>query len=363
MATLTSAPAPSTATRSVPAPSAASFPAYPVSWYFFGALEELRGGPVTKELFGQRLVAFRTAGGRVSVLDSRCCHLGTDLGRGQVVGESIQCPYHHWEFGADGCCTRIPAGGEIPTFARQRCYPAEERHGYLFVFNGRRPLFPLPFYDGEEPDNLLCSGVHEVVLECPWYLIGANAFDLQHYRASHDRELLGEPVIDCPTTFSRRAAARFAVSGNSLQDRLTRLFAGSEASLTITDYCGNMMLATARFRRARSFGLVMTQPLGESRVLVRLMVMKRRSRNPIGRLLYDRLSVEVRKLFFQNFLSADAERLAGVRYNPSRLIPADKHLAEYFQWLAVTAHGHEPTNSSDDDSRCISPGEPSPNDK
>ncbi len=297
---------------------------------------------MTKEVFGRRLVAFRTESGQVSVLDAQCCHLGTDLGRGCVVGESIQCPYHHWQFGADGVCVHIPAGGDIPAFARQRRYPAEERHGHLFVFNGREPHFPLPFYDGEEPDDLICSGSVEVVLECPWYLIGANAFDLQHFRAAHDRELLGEPEIDCPTAFSRRAAARFVVSGHSWQDRFTRLIAGREVALSITDYCGNFLLATASFRRARSFGLVLTDAVGDGRVRVRLMALKQRSRHPLLRLIYDRLSVEVRKLFIRNFLSADAERLAGVRYHPARLIPADRILAEYFQWLAPVSHGRAP---------------------
>ena len=340
MATFTSPPT-GLAARRVRAPAAADFPAHPMSWYYFGPLAEMRARPVTKEIFGQRLVAFRTAGGCVSVLDARCCHLGTDLGRGRVVGESIQCPYHHWEFGADGVCTHIPAGGGIPAFARQRCYPTAERHGHLFVFNGREPLYPLPFYDGEEPENLICSRSVAVELECPWYLIGANAFDLQHFRAAHDRELLGEPVIDCPTEFSRRAAAHFAVTGHSLQDRFTRLFAGREVALSITDYGGNFLLATASFRRARSFGLVMTDALGNGRVRVRIMVMKYRSRNPLLRLLYDRLSVEVRQYLIRNFLAADAERLAGVRYNPGRLIPADRHLAEYFQWLAAASRGRQ----------------------
>lgn len=73
-------------------------------------------------------------------------------------------------------------------------------------------MFPLPFYDGGNPDYLICSTPHEAVLDCPWYLIGANAFDLQHYRAAHDRVLLDEPEIVCPSPYSRRASARFGVS-------------------------------------------------------------------------------------------------------------------------------------------------------
>ena len=325
--------------RAEHAPTAMSFPTFPVSWYFFGPTAELRRGPVTRELFGQRLVAFRTARGRLAVLAAQCCHMGTDLGRGCVVGEAIRCPYHHWEFDPEGRCSRIPASAEIPAFARQRSFPVTERHGNLFVFNARAPLFPLPFYPGLMPDELQCSQPVEVTLECPWYMIGANAFDLQHFRASHDRVLLGEPTIDCPTKFSRRASARFTVAGHSLQDRLTRLLAGNEVALSITDYCGNMMFATATFRRARSYGLVVTQPLADGRVRVRVLVMKRRSRSFLGRLFYDRLSLAVRRIFFRNFLSADAERLVGVRYNPARLIAADQNLAEYFEWLAGVSRG------------------------
>ncbi len=319
------------------APSVSKFPAYPASWYFFGSVSELADGPKSRDLFGQRLVAYRTTAGRLAVLDARCSHLGTDLGCGRVVGEKLECPYHNWEYDAGGRCTRIPAGAEIPAFARQRSYPFAERHGHLYVFNGRQPLFPLPFYAGVDPAELICSDPHEAIVDCPWFMIGANAFDAQHFNASHDRHLLGDPVIDCPGPFSRRASARFAVKGFSLQDRLTRLLAGEEVSLSVTDYCGNMMLVTATFRRTRSYGLIVTMPLPEGRVLVRVMAMKRRSSSAIGRALLDRASVAVRHKFITRFLSADAVRLAGVRYHPARMIAADGALVEYFKWLGAVS--------------------------
>jgi nitrite reductase/ring-hydroxylating ferredoxin subunit len=321
------------------APAPTNFPAYPVSWYFFATISELAHGPLSRDLFGERLVAFRTATGRIAVLEARCSHLGTDLGCGRVVGEQIQCPYHNWEYDVDGRCTRIPASSDIPAFARQRRYPIAERHGHLYVFNGRQPLFPLPFYDGVDPDELICSNPHEAVLECPWYMIGGNAFDAQHFSASHDRRMMGQPVVDCPGPFSRRASARFAVTGHSLQDRLTRLLAGDEVALSVTDYCGNMILVTATFRRTRSYGLVVTMPLPEGRVQVRVMVLKHRSRSWVGRGLFDHISLAIRHRFITNFLSSDAMRLVGVRYNPLRMIAADRAMVEYFEWLASVSHG------------------------
>src|SRR5262245_19652127 len=105
------------------APLPEQFPAYPVSWYVFCASRDLRRGPTSRDLCGRRMVAYRTDGGRACVLDAHCSHLGADLGRGCVVGEAIRCPFHHWEYGPDGECTRIPVTSEIPTTARQAAYP------------------------------------------------------------------------------------------------------------------------------------------------------------------------------------------------------------------------------------------------
>src|SRR4051794_29170187 len=117
------------------APPSTCFPAQPASWYLFCPERELYRGPVSKPILGKRLVAFRTASGKVSVLDAHCSHLGADLGCATVTGETIQCPFHHWHYGIDGQCTHIPALNRIPPFARQRSYPAVLRHGYLFFFN------------------------------------------------------------------------------------------------------------------------------------------------------------------------------------------------------------------------------------
>jgi phenylpropionate dioxygenase-like ring-hydroxylating dioxygenase large terminal subunit len=321
------------------APPADRFPAYPVSWYLFGFSRALGRRPLSRDLFGRRLVAFRTSDGRPCVLDARCSHLGADLGRGCVVGDAIQCPFHQWEYGSDGRCVHIPVTDEIPSTARQAVFPVVERHGLLFVFNGPEPRFPLPYFPGAAPDDFVAARPFGTVLDCPWYMIGANAFDLQHFRAAHDRRLVGEPVVERPDVFARRASARFSVSGDLWQDRVTRWFAGDVVEMAITDWCGNLMFATATFRRTRSYGMVVTEPLATGRVLVRVIVFTPRSRSAVGRVVWSPLVREIRRFFIKRFLSSDAARLDGARYHPAGLIPWDKDLVEYFQWLAVVSHG------------------------
>lgn len=324
------------------APDSTAFPAYPVSWYLYCASSELARRPLSKTMLGRRLVAYRTSSGRAVVMDGHCSHLGADLGRGCVVGESIQCPFHHWQYDADGRCRRIPATENIPATARQSVHPAVERHGSVFFFHAPQPLFPLPFFDGADPAEFVAARPFSTVLDCPWYMVGSNAFDLQHFRAAHDRRLEGDPEVSRPHTFARRAAARFRVAGSSLQDRLTRRFAGSEVKMDITDWCGNMMLATATFRRTTSYGMVVTEPLASGKVAVRVIVFLPHSRSLLGRLLRDPLRLAVRRLFIKRFLSSDAARLDGARYTPHGLIDCDRDLAEYFDWLAGVARGVPP---------------------
>jgi nitrite reductase/ring-hydroxylating ferredoxin subunit len=316
------------------APPADAFPLYPTSWYLFGDVRDLRRGLLSRPFLGGRLVAFRTAGGRFAVLDARCAHLRADLGNGRVVGETVQCPYHNWRYASDGRCVHIPAAADIPAFARQRSYPTEERHGLLFFFNGPRPLYPLPFFPDEEPANFVRARPFGAALDCPWYLVGANACDVQHFLGAHDRRLAGPHSLEHAHPFARRASAPFAVVGTSLRDRLTRWFSGDEVRLTVTDWGGTMLLVTAKFRRTTSYGMLTSSPLGRGRVLVRGVVFVRRGRGRLAGLLGG-VNLAIRRYFIKEFLRFDAElAMKGIRYNPDGLLPCDGELVRYWRWLA-----------------------------
>ena len=165
------------------APPISSFPANPASWYLMCHKRELRKGPVAKRMLNRDLVAFQTESGKIAVVDARCSHLGANLGCGEVVGETIQCPFHNWRFGTDGRCKKIPGSTEIPAFARQQSYPVAELQGYIFFFNGVEPLFPLPFFDGEIPGDFRAAKVISYEADASWFMVAAQGFDRQHFES------------------------------------------------------------------------------------------------------------------------------------------------------------------------------------
>jgi phenylpropionate dioxygenase-like ring-hydroxylating dioxygenase large terminal subunit len=259
--------------------------------------------------------------------------MGANLAEGRVVGECLRCPFHHWQFDVTGRCRHIPASADIPAFARQLAFPAVERHGCIFFFNGAEPGFPLPFFAGCDEADLATSAPFTLVLDCPWYMVGANGVDVQHFLTTHDRELIGPPKICRTQPFTHQAVSQFRIAGSGWRDRLTRRVAGLQVELNVTDWAGTLFFVRATFRRTQTFGMVSMLPVDKDRTLVRIRVSVRRSRNSAGRLLYDPINARVRRFFIRKFLEPDVARSAGTRYHPQRLIAADQCLAEYFAWL------------------------------
>lgn len=305
----------------------------PASWFHLCASRRLDRGPIAQKLGGKSYVGYRTKSGRVAVLDGRCPHMGASLGCGGIHGERLVCPLHGWEFGTDGLCAKIPSSDAIPGFARLTRFPVEERGGHVFFFNRREARFPLPFFDGVQPEELRPASPFELEVDTPWYLVGANGFDIQHFRMAHDRTLLDEPQVIPLPPFGRRVIARLAVTGESVQDRLTRLFAGPTVTMEVTSWCGTIVTVEAQFARTTSYGLVNILPIDEHRTLSRIIVWVRRSGNPVGRLLFDPLNAAVRRASIRRFLQADLPRIDGLRYRPERLIASDGVLSDYLGWL------------------------------
>ena len=124
-------------------------------WQPVARLADLERGPQRAVLLGEALAVFLTESGEPAVVADRCAHRGASLSMGKVAGESIQCPYHGWEWaGEDGACTRIPSlpdQSQIPARARVAAFPARLHWGLVWTVL-EQPLGEppdLPWFDAE----------------------------------------------------------------------------------------------------------------------------------------------------------------------------------------------------------------------
>lgn len=120
-------------------------PPIPNGWFAVAWSHDLRRGEVQRlYAFERELVLFRTRSGTPVILDAFCPHMGAHLGiEGRVVGESIACPFHAWQFDVTGQCTHIPYCDEIPARAQVRGWPVRELNHMIFAWHHG---------EGAEPD-------------------------------------------------------------------------------------------------------------------------------------------------------------------------------------------------------------------
>lgn len=80
------------------------------------------------------LVVWRTAGGRLCVVDARCPHQWSHLeAEGVVDGDELVCTSHFWRFDTAGNGTKLNVGGRRDEKAPVEVFPCEERGGAVWA--------------------------------------------------------------------------------------------------------------------------------------------------------------------------------------------------------------------------------------
>lgn len=120
-------------------------------WYPVLESREIGNKPVAFERLGQRLVCWRTAAGHPVAQHDRCPHLGASLAQGKVSRDRLVCPFHGFEFDAEGHCRHLPANGrqgKIPKGLEVATFLLREAHGFIWLWLGQAQEIypPLPFF-------------------------------------------------------------------------------------------------------------------------------------------------------------------------------------------------------------------------
>jgi len=116
------------------------------------------GGPAVKvELLGEKLIAYRGAGGRVGLMETRCPHRHANLYWGRNEEDGIRCVYHGWKFDFEGQCVDMPAEPEDSSYkerVKAVAYPTHEAAGIIWAYLGPAELKPeFPAFDFAAQDE------------------------------------------------------------------------------------------------------------------------------------------------------------------------------------------------------------------
>nr|WP_295467805.1 Rieske 2Fe-2S domain-containing protein [Mesorhizobium sp.] len=156
------------------------------SWFPVALSTEVAMGQVIgRDFLDGRIVIFRGDDGAVRVMSAYCPHVGADLSVGQVIGDRIQCAFHHWEYDVTGKCVKTGIGDLPPKRACLFVFPSTERFGIIWAFNGEKPLFELPGLPYPDSDLLMSTYKADEPLNCDPWVFAANTPDMQHLKVVH----------------------------------------------------------------------------------------------------------------------------------------------------------------------------------
>lgn len=291
----------------------------PEGWYAIALSEDVAPGvPFGTDFMGGRVVIYRKTSGEPVVLTARCPHMGADLALGDVVGDDIRCTYHHFCFGTDGRCTKIPSDGSIPAAARVHSYPASEHFGLVWAYNGAEPLFPPPtIRDYDEADLVFTARRTNVFTVAPWLSIG-NTFDFMHLRYVHDLDFEIEPEdvrylddhhIELEIPFKSPETGDF-------EQRIRVTGTNAVSFQTVTDHT--------------TIGLFTSTPVGTTAQTYYVAAVPK-DPDLDDDTLDKRLAEQVK--FGEDLLIDDARTLRGIRFQAGSLVSGDRAMVTYMQWV------------------------------
>jgi 5,5'-dehydrodivanillate O-demethylase len=157
-------------------------------WQPVGAASELQTRWTKRlRLLGEDLVLFRNRQGKLGLIAEQCPHRRASFAHGIPTDDGIRCPYHGWEFDAEGKCLSQPNEPDNSAFRDKvatDAYPVEELGGLLFAYLGPEPRPLLPRFDGFVAQGAIRM-MGRAVLPVNWLQIMENSLDPIHTEWLH----------------------------------------------------------------------------------------------------------------------------------------------------------------------------------
>jgi phenylpropionate dioxygenase-like ring-hydroxylating dioxygenase large terminal subunit len=165
------------------------------AWYAAGWSKDIDTKPLARTFLDQKVVLFRTEGGRLAAFEDRCCHRALPLSRGEVRGEHLVCGYHGLRFDATGRCVEVPGQRQVPPGAQVRSFPTVEKWNVAWIWMGDADLKDesgIPEMPWLNDANWTTTPGY-IHVRANYLFIIDNLLDLTHVTYVHKNTLAGDP--------------------------------------------------------------------------------------------------------------------------------------------------------------------------
>lgn len=164
---------------------------FPRGWFMVAFSDEVKVGDiVSMKYFNRSLMCWRGEDGQVRIQDAHCPHLGADISAGgKVIGNAVQCPFHHWCFDGTGECVEIPYTDRIPKNAAIKTWKVVERNGMIYLWfhpHEAAPDFEVPVIEEWGLDKGWTAWRHsKIEIKTHSREVVENVVDIGHFQPVH----------------------------------------------------------------------------------------------------------------------------------------------------------------------------------
>lgn len=187
-------------------------------------MDSLKKGQIlSKKFMGEEIVLFRLQDGTACASSAFCPHLGAHLAYGGTIQDNcIRCPFHEFDFDANGTCVKTGYATKPPPKARLQMYKLREKNGMILLWYHAQHQKP----DWEIPDVSFDGWTKTLTTD--WKLRShpqettENSVDIGHFASVHGYkqvEIIKDAVIDgayLNATYAMHRKAGFLGKKNEL---------------------------------------------------------------------------------------------------------------------------------------------------
>jgi phenylpropionate dioxygenase-like ring-hydroxylating dioxygenase large terminal subunit len=299
-------------------------------WYWVLPSVQLKHNQVKAvTVLGRDLVVYRSASGKVSIVDAYCPHMGAHLAEGCVDGEGLRCFFHNWRFEADGSCSDVPNLDHGLPIAIQT-WPTAEHYGLIWVWTGDEPTQPPSFVPELEQADCDVQVASRFDYNCHPNVLMINAIDAHHFNTVHHfpidivfrRDLLNDNAI----MFSNTTKG----GNDSWLVRLIQPFYQNEGTYSMCYWYGSTGTVTLG-PDFLHFYIMFALRLTDDGKTEGQTVLVTRQRSGVHGWLLNRIILWITKLVGGYFAKGDRKLFQTIKFDLKTPLKADQSIVQFMQ--------------------------------